>query len=485
MKIYTLISIIALLPSICFSQWVIDNSKDDFEQNKRVYSNNYDQSIKGECTYPTVVEILPSHNLEIYTGCGQEGTNWWYITLIVNGQPKEYSFTGGSSEYSVMINTPPTALSKASCVLYCTALKDMGFYMDFAQATKMSIKVNCFPHKTNYFSMNLKPSNTESALNFIFNGEYNKIKNEQLEKDKLQKEQEKQKQIQKENIYNSIINNLKDRNVKEAKANLNNLKAILGYDFSEKKYTDLELMVKNQESNNILDVQTFLNADKIDEAINLLKITSDNQSYQENIRIALMKKLPEPMKLLPNSEINSLLQGFEETLTPIFKNNSNETLTLFINKLGNCEIKNEKGEVKTTFKCGAQYIAINDYHGIKYNVDSKYSLKTYVNKEVGKVVGINLGQAFLKYKGKIENKELLFFHTKDLDGTMILFVNKEDAENIKKYDEVSEIIEVKIVDEIIGKKAKFIISCPLKINDQFFTEINILSDLEINRFKKL
>lgn len=484
MKIYTLISIIALLPSICFSQWKIEIKDDGFTKTKLIYTENYKDLNNSRDYNQNCIAISGTNLVFLSNVMSNSGTCFMNLIFTVNGVEKNYSANDSPGFVQTKIN------GLKNCLFFSGYLKGQ-FLEDFLNASEIKIKTDCNSsvYEPVIFKSKLIPSESQKAWNENTNGKYfserELIEKEKIEKDKLQKEQEKQKQIQKETIYSSIINNLKDKNVKEAKANLNNLKAILGYDFSEKKYTDLELMVKNQESNNILDVQTFLNADKIDEAINLLKITSDNQSYQENIRIALMKKLPEPMKLLPNSEINSLLQGFEETLTPIFKNNSNETLTLFINKLGNCEIKNEKGEVKTTFKCGAQYIAINDYHGIKYNVDSKYSLKTHVNKEVGKVVGINLGQAFLKYKEKIENKELLFFHTKDSDGTMILFVNKEDSENIKKDDEVSEIIEVKIVDEIIGKKAKFIISCPLKINDQFFTEINILSDLEINRFKKL
>jgi hypothetical protein len=474
-----------LIPGISYSQWIIDNSIDDFDQNKRVYSNSYDQGSKGECTYPTVAEILPSHNLEIYTNCHQNGQNWWYITLIVDGQPKEYIFTGGSSTYSVMIQTPPTARGKASTVLFCNALKDASFYMDFAKAAKMSIKINCFPYETNYFSMTLNPKNTVEALNFLYDGEFSKMENERIKQDNLVKEKELQKETQKQNVYELLISNITEKKIKEAKANFNSLKALLGYDLSEKKYADLEFMILDQEKKNIQEIEKLVNEKNIDAAIDLIKITSDEPSILNSIKLALIERFPNPTSLLSSSELNDFLQGSNEKLSSIFKQNTNQELTFLVKSDGTCELKNVKGEFIHSFKCAPQYIAEIDYRGIKFNVDSKYNLKIEVDCGSAKVVGINLGSAFSKDRMKIESGEIQFLYTADKDGTLVLLRKNDGTDYDVKDELILKINEVKVLDSLIGKKARFVRSCSLKVNGYDFTNIDIESDIELTRFKKI
>ncbi len=285
--------------------------------------------------------------------------------------------------------------------------------------------------------------------------------------------------------YELVQSNLKEKKVKEAKINFTMLKALLGYDLSDKKYADLELMILDQEKNNKQEIETLVKEKNIDAAIDLLKITSDEPSIQQTIKLALMERFPNPTTALSSSELNDLLQGFNEKLSPSFQQNANQELSLLVKSDGVCEIRNVKGVLINSFKCGPQYIAEIDYRGIKFNVDANYSLKISVDCGSGKVVRINLGNSFSKERVKIETGGLQFFYTADKEGTLILYRKSDGTPYTSEDRLVIKIDEARVVEGLIGKKAKFVRACSIKVNGYDFIDVNVESDVELTRFKKI
>lgn len=305
------------------------------------------------------------------------------------------------------------------------------------------------------------------------------------EQENLAKEQARQKEVQKQTTYELVQSNLKEKKVKEAKINFTTLKALLGYDLSDKKYADLELMILDQEKKNKQEIEAFLKDNKLDAAIDLFKITGDNPSIQELIKLAILQSYPNPTTELSSSELNDLLQSFNEKLSPSFQQNANQELSLLVKSDGVCEIRNVKGVLINSFKCGPQYIAEIDYREIKVNVDANYSLKISVDCGSAKVVRVNLGNSFSKERVKIETGGLQFFYTADKEGTLILYRQSDGTPYTSEDRLVIKIDEARVVEGLIGKKAKFVRACLIKVNGYDFTEINVESDVELTRFKKI
>jgi hypothetical protein len=467
-----------------FAQWKTEIKNDGFSEVKLIYSEFYSDPNNSRNYNKNAIAISGTNLIFISNVLSSSGSCFLTLKFKVNGVEKSYSAYDSPGFIQTRIH------GMRDCLFFRGYLKG-DFLNDFLNATEILIKADCqsVVFDPVIFKMSLQPNETQIAWNENTNGKYFEekkfIANQNTENERKAKELEMQKAIQKQNVYELLISNITEKKIKEAKANFNSLKALLGYDLSEKKYADLEFMILDQEKKNIQEIEKLVNEKNIDAAIDLIKITSDEPSILNSIKLALIERFPNPTSLLSSSELNDFLQGSNEKLSSIFKQNNNQELTLVVKSDGTCELKNVKGEFIHSFKCAPQYIAEIDYRGIKFNVDSKYNLKIEVDCGSAKVVGINLGSAFSKDRMKIESGEIQFLYTADKDGTLVLLRKNDGTDYDVKDELIFKINEVKVLDSLIGKKARFVRSCSLKVNGYDFTNIDIESDIELTRFKKI
>jgi hypothetical protein len=483
MKNFLLICLF-IIPGISFSQWKIELKDDGFSKLKLIYTDVYKDPNLSRSTNKNCLAISGTNLIFLSNAISSSGSCFLNLIFIVNGQEKTYSAYDSPGFVQSEIN------GIRDCLFFKGYLKG-AFLSDFLNANEILIKADCNSrvYPPVIFKLKLVPSETQNAWNENTNGKYFEekasIEKAKTEQENLAKEQARQKEVQKQMTYELVQSNLKEKKVKEAKINFTTLKALLGYDLSDKKYADLELMILDQEKKNKQEIETLVKEKNIDAAIDLIKITSDEPSIQESIKLAILERYPNPTTALSSSELNDLLQGFNEKLSPSFQQNANQELSLLVRSDGACEIKNLKGELINSFKCAPQYIAELDYRGIKVNVDANYSLKISVDCGSAKVVRVNLGNSFSKERDKIENGELQFYYTADKEGTLILFHQSDGTPYTSEDKLVIKIDEARVVEGLIGKKAKFERACLIKVNGNDFTEINVESDVELTRFKKI
>jgi hypothetical protein len=248
-----------------------------------------------------------------------------------------------------------------------------------------------------------------------------------------------------------------------------------------KSSSDVYDRIKSLIAINNLEIMRLLEEKKIDQALKMYEMTGPNENTLSKIKSVLSDIYYEPQTKLETSQLISLLSSNLTSELNELAFDPSRNLFLIIQKDGQAILKNGTIILKQ-FRAEDQFIAKNSYKEITFKVDASYALTLEVDSLKSSFFGIEFSKDFLQFKSDIDAKKLAYYAAEK--EQLILTKVSDGNDNSKKYPEAKRINNFEFSNDYMGKKARFVYSCPLKLNGQPFSTVTYKDKNFITTFKK-
>jgi hypothetical protein len=235
--------------------------------------------------------------------------------------------------------------------------------------------------------------------------------------------------------------------------------------------------------NNELEVNKLLLEDKIDLAIELFRMTSDNSDILSNIKLKLSEKFPDAQTLIQISRVISVLDENAKLQLQKVAFDKNNNLSIIIRKDGQANLMNGTN-VLHQFRVIKEFIATNKYAEFSFPVDAEYSFSLELDTINATVYGLELSSDFLVYRSYYEQEKYYYYLAEKGNQKLVLYKEPEIKENSKKYTILQRVRNFEFSKEFSGKNARIIYTCALKVNGEKLTSVFWKDKNFITLFKK-